>query len=479
MADPESPTDGTVADGPTRGNSPAAKDVAHILHPYTNAVAHGTRGPTIMRGGGGIRVTDDAGKDYIEGMSGLWCAALGFGEERLIEAATRQMRELPFYHLFSHKSHDPAIDLAERLIAMAPSAPGGPMDKVFFANSGSEANDTAIKLIWYYNNARGRPEKRKIISRLKGYHGVTVATASLTGLPYNHRDFNLPIADILHTGSPHHYAEAEAGESAEDFATRRAEELDALIESEGPETVAAMFVEPVMGAGGVLVPPPTYFEKIQKVLRKHDVLLVADEVICGFGRTGAMFGCETFDIRPDMVSVAKALSAAYMPISAVMISGEIADMVARNTGKIGTFGHGYTYSGHPVAAAVALETLKIYEERDILGHVRAVAPALQEGLRRRFLDHPLVGEVRGVGLLGAVQMVADKANGTPFDPARGVGVHCAERAHEHGLIIRPVPGDGIAFCPPLIITEAEIGEMLDRFARALDDTARWLERAAA
>lgn len=471
--------DDTAVTPTAGGNSPAARDLAYLLHPYTNAVAHGTRGPSIMQKGGGVWVTDDGGKRYIEGMAGLWCTSLGFGEERLIEAATRQMRELPFYHLFSHKSHDPAIELAERLIAMAPRGPDGPMDKVFFANSGSEANDTAIKLIWYYNNARGRPEKRKILSRLKGYHGVTVATASLTGLPANHRDFNLPIENILHAGSPHHYAEAHEGESEEDFATRRAEELDAMIEAEGPETVAAMFAEPVMGAGGVIVPPATYFEKIQKVLRHHDVLLVADEVICGFGRTGTMFGCETFGIEPDMVSVAKALSSAYLPISAVMISKEIAETVARNTGAIGTFGHGYTYSGHPVAAAVALETLKIYEERDILAHVREVAPRLQDGLRARFGDHPLVGEVRGVGLIGAVQLMADKAEKRGFDPAQGVGARCAEFAHERGLIVRPLPGDGIAFSPPLIISQAEVDEMLDRFGLALADTTAWLERAAA
>ncbi len=464
---------------PTPGNSPAAKDVRYLLHPYTNAVKHAERGPLIMERGKGVWVTDDAGKRYIEGMAGLWCTSLGFGEERLIEAAVRQMRDLPYYHLFAHKSHNPAIELAERLIEMAPHSADGPMDKVFYGNSGSEANDTAIKLIWYYNNARGRPEKRKILSRIQGYHGVTVATASLTGLPANHKDFNLPIADILHTGSPHHYFQAEEGESEEDFATRRAEELDQMIEAEGPETVAAMFAEPVMGAGGVIVPPATYFEKIQKVLKKHDVLLLADEVICGFGRTGNMFGCETFGIKPDMVSVAKALSSAYLPISATMISKEIADTVAANSGKIGTFGHGYTYSGHPVAAAVAVETLKIYEERDMIGHVRTVAPAMQNGLRERFAGHPLVGEVRGVGLIGAVQLVADKETREPFEAAQGVALKCADFAHEHGLVVRPLPGDAVAFSPPLVISEEEIDEMLDRFARALDDTAAWLAKAAA
>eukprot|EP00752_Nemacystus_decipiens_P001112 g1112.t1 len=468
-------TDGREAPG----NSPAAKDVRYLLHPYTNGVKHAERGPVIMERGQGVWVTDDAGKRFIEGMAGLWCTSLGFGEERLVEAAVKQMRDLPYYHLFAHKSHHPAIELAERLCAMAPASEDGPMDKAFFANSGSEANDTAIKLIWYYNNAIGRPEKRKIIARIKGYHGVTVASASLTGLPANHRDFNLPIADILHTGSPHHYFDAEPGESEEDFATRRAEELDRMIEEEGPETVAAFFAEPVMGAGGVITPPATYFEKIQKVLKKHDVLFVADEVICGFGRTGEMFGCETYGIRPDMVSVAKALSSAYLPISAVLINKRVADAVSVNSGKIGTFGHGYTYSGHPAAAAVAVETLKIYEERDILSHVKQVAPRLQQGLRERFAEHPLVGEVRGIGLIGAVQLMADKAAKTPFEAAQGVALKCADFAHEHGVVLRPLPGDAVAFSPPLVISEAEIDEMLDRFGRALDDTAAWLQREAA
>ena len=456
-----------------RGNSPAAKDVRYVLHPYTNNVKHRERGPTIMGEGRGVRVTDDAGKEYIEAMAGLWCTALGFGEERLVEAATRQMRALPYYHLFAHKSHDPAIDLAERLCAMAP----GRMDKAFFANSGSEANDTAIKLIWYYNNAVGRPEKRKIIARQKGYHGVTVASASLTGLPANHRDFNLPIDGILHTECPHHYFNAHEGESEEAFATRLAEQLERQILEEGPETVAAFFAEPVMGAGGVIVPPATYFEKIQAVLRKYDVLLVADEVICGFGRTGAMFGSELYGIEPDMVTLAKALSSAYMPISALLVNRTVAEAAVENSGRIGTFGHGYTYSGHPVAAAVALETLKIYEERDILSHVRAVAPRLQQGLRDAVGDHPLVGEVRGVGLIAAVQLVADKTARTPFEASRGVALKCADFAQEHGLICRPLPGDAIAFSPPLVISEPEIDALIERFVRALDDTAAWRAEA--
>ncbi|HXW31133.1 MAG TPA: aminotransferase, partial [Xanthobacteraceae bacterium] len=296
------------------GNSAASRDIAHVLHPYTDLKAHQRQGPLIVTHGRGVRVFDDQGRGYIEALAGLWCVSLGFNEPRLVEAARRQLETLPYYHSFAHKSHEPAIELAERILALLPT----PMSKVFFSNSGSEANDTAVKMVWYYNNARGRPRKKKIISRIRGYHGVTVATASLTGLPNNHRDFDLPIANVLHTTCPHYYRFAEAGESEEAFATRLAAELDALIEHEGPDTVAAFIAEPVMGAGGVIVPPATYFEKIQTVLKKHDVLLIVDEVICGFGRTGNMFGTETFGLNPDIVTMAKQLSSGYQPIAATV-----------------------------------------------------------------------------------------------------------------------------------------------------------------
>ncbi|MCH9011520.1 MAG: aspartate aminotransferase family protein [Proteobacteria bacterium] len=452
-----------------RPNSAAAMDIASHLHPYTNARKHETEGPMVITEGKGIFVYDDQGKEYIEGLAGLWYAALGFSEERLAQAAAEQLRRLPCYHSFAHKSPLPTIELAAKLIEIAPV----PMSKVFFANSGSEANDTMIKMVWYYNNALGRPEKKKIISRIKAYHGVTVATASLTGLPYNHRDFDLPIANILHTSCPHHYRFGQPGESEEDFATRCADELEQLILDEGPETIAAFIGEPVMGAGGVIMPPRTYWDKIQAVLRKYDVLLVADEVICGFGRTGNLFGCQTFNIKPDIITMAKALSSGYLPISAVLISDPVYQTIADNTAKIGTFGHGFTYSGHPVPAAVALETLKIYEERDIVGHVRQVGPRLQEGLRR-YADHPMVGEVRGVGLIAGVELVADRASKATFDPPGRVGGYFAERAQAHGLIIRNLM-DVIALCPPLIITEDQIDSLVERFARALDDTASWVE----
>lgn len=452
------------------GNSPASRDIAYVMHPYTNQEKHREVGPLILEKGDGVWVTDDNGKRYIEGMAGLWCTSLGYGEQRLIDAAVQQFHDLPYSHLFAHKSTNPAIDLAERLVTMAP----GDMAQAFFNNSGSEANDTVVKIVWYYNNALGRPNKKKIISRIKGYHGVTVASASMTGLPANHIDFDLPIANIMHTDCPHHYRFANKGESEEEFATRLADNLEQMILEEGPDTVAAFIAEPIMGAGGVIVPPKTYFEKIQAVLRKYDILMVADEVICGFGRTGKMFGCEQFGIEPDIMSVAKALSSAYLPISATLVNKKVADVVTRNSGKIGTFGHGYTYSGHPVAAAVAVETLKIYEERNILAHVNDVAPHLQDGLRK-LKDHPLVGEVRGMGLIGAVELVANKETRENFDPKLGVAPQLVARAQEHGVILRAMMGDAIAFSPPLIITGEELDLVVDGFAKALDETADWLK----
>jgi len=451
-----------------RPNSAAARDIAAHLHPYTNARRHESIGPLVITEGKGVYVYDDQGNEYIEGLAGLWCTALGFGEERLVEVAAAQMRKLAYYHAFAHKAPLPTIELADKLIEIAPV----PMSKVFFANSGSEANDSVVKLVWYYSNALGRPEKKKIISRIKGYHGVTVASASLTGLPYNHRDFDLPIKNILHTSCPHHYRFGKDGESEEDFATRMAAELEQMILDEGPDTVAAFIGEPVMGAGGVIVPPKTYWEKVQPVLKKYDVLLIADEVICGFGRTGHLFGCQTYGIEPDIMVTAKALSSAYVPISAVLINDKVYQVVADNSAKIGTFGHGFTYSGHPVAAAVAVETLKIYEERDIVGHVQRIAPRLQDGLRR-FADHPLVGEVRGVGLVGAVELVADKATKAPFDPLGKVGLHAVERSQAHGALVRNLM-DTVAFSPPLVITEEQIDALLDRFGKALDETATWV-----
>ena len=457
---------------PFGANSAAARDIANVLHPYTDLEAHQQVGPIVIARGKGVRVWDDTGKEYIESVAGLWCAALGFDNERLVQAAADQMRKLPFYHAFTAKSHEPMIDLAEMLIARAPV----PMSKVFFANSGSEANDSAIKMVWYLNNALGRPNKKKLIGRVKGYHGITIGSASLTGLPVNHRSFDLPLPGFIHTMTPHFYHGALDGESEEDFATRCADELEKMILSEGPDTVAAMWAEPIMGAGGVILPPRGYFPKIQAVLRKYEVLLVADEVICGFWRTGNYWGSQTLDIKPDIVVCAKALSSSFLPISAVMVNDAVFQALAQESHAVGTFGHGFTYSGHPVPAAVAIETLKIYDELGIGAHVASVGPHMQNELRRRFADHPLVGEVRGTGLIAAVELVADKASRTNFDPKAKVGGRMTRLCEENGVITRSVMNDALCFSPPLIISSQEIDDMLTRVAKALDELTVQLRR---
>jgi 4-aminobutyrate--pyruvate transaminase len=457
---------------PFGANSAAARDIANVLHPYTDLVAHQTAGPVVISRGKGVRVWDESGKEYIESVAGLWCAALGFDNERLVQAAANQMRKLPFYHAFTAKSHEPMIDLAEMLIQRAPV----PMSKVFFANSGSEANDSAIKMVWYLNNALGRPKKKKIIGRLKGYHGITIGSASLTGLPANHRSFDVPLPGFIHTMTPHFYHGALPGETEEDFASRCADELEKTILAEGPETVAAMWAEPIMGAGGVILPPKGYFPKIQAVLKKYDVLLVADEVICGFWRTGNYWGSQTLDIVPDILVCAKALSASYLPISAVMVNDTVFQALASESHTIGTFGHGFTYSGHPVPAAVAIETLKIYDEMEIGAHVGVVGPYMQKALRDRFAGHPLVGEVRGTGLIAAVEFVADKASVKNFDPAAKVGPRLGKLCEEHGVIARTVANDSLCFSPPLVISTEEIDEMLVRIGKAVDELSVQLRR---
>jgi 4-aminobutyrate---pyruvate transaminase len=442
-------------------NSIAARDIAYYLHPATNARRHESVGPMVIERGRGVYVYDDQGKEYIEGLAGLWSVAVGFGEERLVEGAAAQMRKLPFYHSFSHKSNEPAIALAERLVKMAP----GKMSKAQFTSSGSEANDLAIKLIWYYNNALGRPNKKKIIARMRGYHGVTIASASLTGLPNFHRDFDLPLPMIRHVGCPHFWGEGRPGENEEEFSTRLAQELEDLIQREGPDTFAAFFGEPLMGAGGVIPPPQGYWEKIQGVCRRHDILVVADEVITGFGRTGSIFGSETYAIAPDILVVSKALTSSYFPLSAMLVSDPIYQAIADNSARIGVFAHGFTASGHPVGCAVAMENLNIIEERGLVANTAALGPRFLKRLRS-FSDHDLIGEARGAGLIGALEFVADKASKRPFPQPATLAPRLAELAQDEGLIIRAV-GDTIAFCPPLVITAAQIDEMFDRFARAL------------
>jgi 4-aminobutyrate--pyruvate transaminase len=444
-----------------------ARDVEALAHPYTNLAMHRKTGPHVIAKGRGVYVTDENGREFIEGMAGLWCCGLGFGDAELVAAAKEQMDRLPYYHLFGGRSFEPAIELAEKIKELAPVQ----LSKVFYCSSGSEANDTQIKLVWYMNNALGRPEKKKIISRKKGYHGVTIVSASLTGLPYNHREFDLPVDRILHTETPHFWREGKEGETEAEFSTRMAAELDALIEREGPETVAAFIAEPVMGAGGVIVPPESYFPAITAVCEKHDVRIIDDEVICGFGRTGRWFGAETLGMTPNSISMAKQLTAGYAPLSAVGVDQAMADALEVQSEKIGVFGHGFTYGGHPLGCAVGVKALEIYQKRNILAHVQDVAPYFAQKIQS-FADHPLVGEARSLGLMGALELAPSHGSPTPFAQMGKVGPRAMKELLDRGVIVRAI-GDSVAFCPPMIITRDEIDELFDPVGAALDATHNW------
>jgi 4-aminobutyrate--pyruvate transaminase len=457
----------THLSNPTLSNT-QARDMASLLHPFTNLAALRQTGPLVLERGKGVFVYGSDGKDYLEAMGGLWCTALGWGEEELVQAAADQMRKLSFSHIFGGKSHEPAIALAEKLKEMAPM----PVGKVFFANSGSEANDSQIKFMWYAANARGQKGRKKIIARNRAYHGVTLASASLTGLDAFHNSFDLPFDFTVRVPEAHYYRGSRDGETEEQYSQRLADELDATIQREGPDTIAAMFVEAVMGAGGAMVPPKGYFEAVTRVLDKYGIYLVDDEVICGFGRTGNAFGCQTYNYQPDSMSIAKALSSAYLPISAVLLSPELVEIIEEEAIRIGGLWHAFTYSAHPVAAAVALKTLELYERRDTFGHVRKVAPLFQQRLAA-LAQHPLVGEANGVGLIGGIEMVADKKTKRNFEAAKGVGARCGQFCQEEGVIVRPLINDRIALCPPLVIDEAEINELFDRFERGLNRTLDW------
>lgn len=443
--------------------------MTHLIYPITNLTAIEQ---LVITRGRGVYVCDDHGREYLEGMAGLWCTALGYGNEELIEAASAQLRTLSYTHLFGGKSHPMAIALAERLATMLPVADA----HVFFGNSGSDANDTHWKLLRYYFNAIGKPGKRKIIARERAYHGVTVAAAAMTGLAPNHAHFDLPMEalGIVRTDATHFYRQGLPGETEEEFATRLARSLEELILREGAETIAAFIAEPVTGAGGVVLPPCTYWEKVQAVLARNGILLIDDEVITGFGRTGNDFGTTTFAIRPDMMTLAKALTSGYLPLSAAVIRGDMYEALVEPSAKVGMFGHGYTYSGHPVSCAVALKALEIYERDRLFAHAQRMGTYLQ-GRLRAFEEHPLIGEVRGIGLLAAVEMVANKASREAFQGGR-VGQYAQQRAQENGLIVRAVAGSSLAMCPPLIITENEIDQLVERLGRTLDETHDYAHR---
>jgi len=450
-------------------NSIEARDVASVVHMQTNLRKHQQSGPLVITRGDGCRVFDNSGREYIESIAGLWCASLGFNSERLAKVAYDQMRRLGYYHLYRHRSTEPVVELAEHLLKIAPV----PMARVVFQCSGSEANDTAIKLAWYYWNAVGQPRRTKIIARQMAYHGSTCAAVSLSGKPDMHEGFGLPFTNFKHTEFPHYYRRHEPGETEIDFSSRMADALERLIEAEGPDTIAAFFAEPIMGAGGAVLPPPAYFDKVQKVLRKYNILFVADEVICGFARTGEMWGSQTFNILPDMLTSAKALSAAMQPISAVLINNKIHETMLAQSDKFGSFAHGFTYAGHPVAAAVALEVQKIYAEMDIVARSKRLSPLLQSTLGQ-LQAHPLVGDVRGVGLILGMELMRDGEKRVPFDSSLKVGARVDAAAMERGLILRVI-GDRLVFAPPLVIEAEEITEISRRLGRALDDVAKDLK----
>ncbi|RWR33055.1 aspartate aminotransferase family protein [Sinirhodobacter populi] len=450
----------------TLSNSLAHADVAHQLHPFTDARAFEQNGPLIIDHGQGIHVFDSTGKKYIEGMAGLWSVAVGFNEPRLAEAAYKQFQKLPYYHTFSAKSHEPSIKLSEKLAEMAPEG----LNHVLYCSSGSEGNDTVVKLVWYYNNALGRRDKKKFIARTNAYHGITMASGSLTGIAVDHKDFDLPILPVIHLTCPHFYREGTAGETEEQFTARLLAELEDTIAREGADTIAAFIGEPVMGAGGVLVPPKGYWEGVEAICRKNDILIVADEVINGFGRLGTTFGAAKMGFTPDIMTVSKQITSSYMPLAAIVFSDAIYEAVADNSHKIGAFAHGFTAAGHPVATAVALENIAIIEERDLVGNAARLEAPFQSGLRA-FADKPLVGEVRGVGLMAAVELVADKATKAKFSKSGQVGQIANRIAHEEGLILRAI-GDTLALCPPLIVTEADVAEILRIMGVVLDRTAK-------
>lgn len=447
-------------------NSAAERDIQNLLHGYVELKTFQEKGPKVITGGKGVFIYDDKGTPYLEGVAGMWCTAFGFGETALIEAATEQMHKLPYYHTLAYKTVTPAIDLAERLAELAPIE----NPKLYFGLSGSEANDFVVKMVRYYNNAIGRPDKKKIIARKNGFHGASLMAASLTGIPMMHKAFDLPLPGVLHVSEPHFFRNGGPGETETEYAERLAGELEETILAEGPDTVAAFIAEPITGAGGVVIPPAGYYAKIQEVLKRYDVLFLADEVITGFHRTGELWGCQTMGIQPDTMSMAKGLTSAYQPLSAVALSGEIYQGIEKGSAEIGFFAHGTTYAGHPVGCAVALKVLDLIEERDIGGHVAQVSRTFEKRLAA-LLDHPLVGEVRSRGLMGAVEFVADKQTRRGMQPVGAFARQVCARAEEHyQLICRPMPGsDTCAFSPPLIISEEEIDEMFDRFGKALAD----------
>ncbi len=452
-------------------NSVEELDRQYFFHPFTNARDHERTGPLTIASAHGSTLVDNHGREYLDAMAGLWCVNIGYGNEEMAEALAAQTRRLSYYHTFASMGNEPAAQLAARLVSEAP----GQMAKVFFGNSGSDANDTQVKLVWYYNNVLGRPEKKKIISRDRGYHGVTVMSGSLCGLPGMHAGFDLPLPMVRFARAPHLRFEGLAGETEEQFVRRLANELDELILREGPETVAAFIAEPLQAAGGVIVPPASYFPAIQEVLRKHDVLLIADEVVCGFGRTGEWFGSQTFNVEPDLMTVAKGITSAYVPLSAVLVSEAVWDVIATGSETYGLFSHGYTYSAHPLAATAAMTNLDIVQRDGLMGQAKARGDHLLASLHAAFDGHPLVAEVRGHGLIGAVEFAESLEPLRRFEPRGRLAGALVKKARDLGVVTRALPNaDTISFSPPFVVTESELDQMVAGTRQALDEACREL-----
>ena len=441
-----------------------AADTAHHLHPFTDfrgLAAEG--GSRIITRAEGVWLEDSEGQRILDGMAGLWCVNVGYGRARLAKAAYEQMLELPYYNTFFKTATPASIELAEKLAAITPAG----LDKVFFASSGSEANDTIARMVRRFWKLSGQPQRMNIISRVNGYHGSTMASASLGGMKPMHEVDGVPLPGFHHVRQPYWYGEG-AGLTPDDFGKAAAKAIEDKILELGPETVAAFIGEPVQGAGGVIVPPASYWPEVQRICRQHGILLIADEVICGFGRTGQWFGSETYGIAPDMMTLAKGITSGYLPLSAVMVGGRVAEVLWE---KGGEFAHGFTYSGHPVPCAVALENIAIIEEENLVERVREdVGPYLQQRLAP-LADHPLVGEVRGVGLLGAVELVADKVSRARFNPEGRAGTLCRDHCFRGNVVSRAVR-DTMVLSPPLVISRPEIDELVARLTKAIDLTAK-------
>ena len=455
-------------------------DKQSLFHPVTNVADHLKNGPTIFSGGYGVRVKDQHGRGLIDLGAGLWCVNVGYGRPEIADAAAKAIRDLSYYHLFTSASNEPIIRLADRVLTLfREKADAGHLSKIFFGTSGSDANDTNFKLVRYYNNLLGRPQKKKVISRLGGYHGLTYAAASMTGIPSYHKAFDLPVEGVLHTSCPHFYRYGKAGETEEAFTDRMVGDLKEMIQREGADTIAAFIAEPIMGTGGVFLPPKGYFEKVQAVLAENDILFIADEVITGFGRTGSWFATGLYKLKPDIVTLAKGITSAYFPVSGSVISEKIWNVLQNASAEYGPVMHGFTYSGHPVGGAVGMANLDIMERENLIENSKTLGAYFLQRLRERVGEHPHVGSVHGEGLMLAVEFVADKKAKRFFNPKANAHRIVARKALEHGVLTRALPFVEVnSFSPPLCITKAEIDEGVELYGKALDAVSAELRQLA-